>query len=159
MSEEKKRADVWRRDIGMGWLFRIEYDATWMNFKAYEVISHVLNPDGSHGPDEFHVAGSSFGADSTPDLEKAEVMLDGFVKWDGCCEIKMDEQPHFCGLDDMVEFHKACEAVMWIAAEHLTSFDRDCAGFPSARAAISADASPAGTTAGNPPGDPPAREP
>ncbi len=129
MSEdEKKRADIWRRDIGMGWLFRIEYSDTWLDFKAYRVISHILNPDGSKGPGEFHLKGSAFDADSTPDVALADVDLDGFVKWDGCCEMTRDERPHFCGLDNMREIHAAEEAVFDIAAEFVAHFDRTCAG-------------------------------
>lgn len=107
-------------EIGaFGWLVRYEHDDTWLDFKAYEVVSvqGLTKLYGHDGPNAFA---------PSPDLVQPD--LEGYVKWDGCCEMT-GPKPHFCGADDvanhatvMRELHKLCLL--------LPSVDHDCAGYP-----------------------------
>jgi len=33
------------------------------------------------------------------DPEKAETVVSGYIKWDGCLEFTLNDQPHYCGVD------------------------------------------------------------
>ncbi len=122
MGETKTKGEKWL-DIGMGWLVRYEHSDTWMSFKAYEVMCTAI--DGTDK--QFHLKGARDGMSSTPDPDKADC-LDGFVKWDGCCEIDLG-QPHWCGAGDVAQF---CEVVRELhkLCLLLPSVDHDCAGYP-----------------------------
>lgn len=45
----------------------------------------------------------SAGMEWTPHLDETDPIADGFIKWDGCHELSMD-QMHFCGISDSAEF-------------------------------------------------------
>lgn len=108
-----------------GWFVKYEVSEHWLDFKAYECIGEMCNPDA--GKKLFRAEGSCehVGLD---ELDKAEVAIDGYVKWDGCSEMKMG-QPHFCGSEDVAEYaqvmselHKLCLLI--------PALDYTCAGYP-----------------------------
>lgn len=132
MSETKVKGEKWL-DVGpLGWLVRYEHTETWMDFLAYEAIGE----NGKNGHDDdgaklFRRDGAAHSDDMTTKPEEAEV-LGGFVKWDGCCEIRWpDKQPHFCGRADVAAFAKVL-AELHALCLMLPRVDRDCAGYPAA---------------------------
>ncbi len=64
--------------------------------------------------------------DMTSVLHEAESM-DGYVKWDGCCEIELG-QPHWCGASDVADFCKVLTELHKLCLI-LPSVDKDCAGY------------------------------
>ena len=130
MSDTKTRGELFWSDVGtFGWLVRYEHSGTWMAFKAYEVVGE----NGNNGqPDDgarlYAIKGAQFGHEMTTSPEQAEV-LDGFVKWDGCCEIHpSDEQPHFCGRADIAAYAEVLTRLHALCLM-LPHVDRDCAGY------------------------------
>lgn len=61
----------------------------------------------------------------TYELEEAEVEVEGFCKWDGCCEIKSDT--HICAAHDLLDLLSALQRVYTLCAE-ITDSDalKDC---------------------------------
>lgn len=57
----------------------------WVNFEAFEVNSQEFN-NGKFGVEKFERLDSTGSMDDTEDLEEAEPLLHGFVKWDGCTQ-------------------------------------------------------------------------
>lgn len=45
----------------------------------------------------------SIGMEWTPYLDETDPIADGFIKWDGCHELVLDQQ-HFCGIQSSTEF-------------------------------------------------------
>ncbi len=126
MSEAKVKGERWL-DVGMGWCVRYEYSPTWLDFEAFEVVGEEMSPRA--GAKLFHKKGSANGGDTVYTVEESEPDITGFVKWDGCSEMKIGT-PHFCGASDverlgtvMTELHKLCLL--------LPNVDRDCAGYPA----------------------------
>lgn len=63
-----------------------------MDFKVFE---HAIQGDVP----EYRLKGAP-GMEFTPDLDKAEALFSGGLKWDGCINVIFDDQencmPHFC---------------------------------------------------------------
>lgn len=98
-------------DIGaLGWLVRYELKGEyWLDFKAYEVTSRSVPgnaPTFRKRSDLMTVPADQF-ADSVDD---AEPEIEGFVKWDGCCEMSIEKQ-HFCGAGDVADFAKVVQEI------------------------------------------------
>lgn len=121
MSNEKTKGERWL-DIGAyGWLVRYEHTEHWVDFKAYESIGESHSVGGSK---MFRKTSSN---DFTENVDDAEVAINGYVKWDGCCEMS-GPKPHFCGrlsvreyTQVMLELHKLCLL--------LPAVDFDCAEY------------------------------
>jgi hypothetical protein len=118
----KTKGEKWL-DIGMGWLVQYEYEPHWLDFTAYEVIATSENGTVKEYRDKTDPKGVEF----TEDLAKAE-SIGGFVKWDGCCEIKLPDQPHFCGRRDVADFARVLTELHALCLL-LPNVDRDCAGY------------------------------
>ena len=56
----------------------------------------------------------------TENVEESECdglyVLEGFVKWDGCCEFQYDT--HICGLYRIEQFHELMKEIYKFAKEH-----------------------------------------
>ena len=68
----------------------------------------------------------------TSDPLLAEPDAEGFLRWDGCVDLKVVKD-HFCGLDDLDRFHRRLAAAYEIAAVEMRRFDREIAGMPPLR--------------------------
>lgn len=78
-------------DDGFGFVIHWRFDEHWVDVKVYEVVS--LYEDGKI---EFQRKDSNHSPDGVDSVADAEVYADGFIKWDGCCEIDWG-QSHWCG--------------------------------------------------------------
>jgi hypothetical protein len=105
----------------IGFVVTAQPDEAFVEFKAYKVRERVDNcpkfeadMKGARGPIEF-----------TTDLEKANVYMDGSVKWDGCSNIRFNEQGvhymHFCGQKEAENIGKLLSEIYVIAADFLKS--------------------------------------
>ncbi len=128
MTEKKTQGEKWihiDQPGSFGWFVKYEFSEHWLAFTAYECIGEMCNPDAGKKLFRADKSCEHVGLD---EIDKAEVGIDGFVKWDGCCEMKMG-RPHFCGSEDvaqlalvMRELHKLCLL--------LPALDYACAGYP-----------------------------
>lgn len=58
------------------------------------------------------------------DRGAAQVMLSGSIKWDGCSDITIDDEPlHFCSRSGMEEFASLLSAIYDLAAELIPSYE------------------------------------
>lgn len=84
---------------------------SWANVTAYKMEGTIK------GKPQFPREGAWGGPDWVEEIEKAEPYLKGFVKWDGCTELDMD-QPHWCGASGYV-LHCALLKHIWHKAFQL----------------------------------------
>lgn len=65
-------------------------DSHWLDFEVFEMISQNVE-----ATDDFEFASKNVANEKTLDLDEAETVAMGFIKWDGCMEISFS-QWHFC---------------------------------------------------------------
>lgn len=95
------------------------------DFKCYKVIATT-----DEGPiylrkdyDDSH--------DVVTTRDEAQIYLQGHISWDGCADLRFDEQDnvmlHFCGLEHAKQVGKLLERLYAIAAEVIPSWDKELA--------------------------------
>ena len=90
--QEQKRQTTEQILGDFGFVLRWSVLDHWANVEVFEIGAR-----GDAGPEFRMKETEGCGMIGfTPDMDKAEVYLDGFVKWDGCTELNMG-QPHWCG--------------------------------------------------------------
>lgn len=125
MSEAKIKGSTWLETVGpFGWFVRYEYTDTWLDFEAFECIGEEMHPQA--GRKLF--CRKDDRPDHTDDLSAAAVTIGGFVKWDGCSEMTL-EQPHFCGAAAVEQYGAAMRQLHRLCLL-LPSVDLNCAGYP-----------------------------
>lgn len=95
-------------------LIRVRVHKHFMEFAAYSCV-------GVGDARYYDRAGAGCSSDITEDVADAQVFLRGSIKWDGCCNIRFDEQDehmlHFCGRGDAARVGKLIDRLYDIAAE------------------------------------------
>lgn len=97
MSDDDKKILI--EDVGGELGFRVSwsYAEHWADFRVFKVKTASKNgPTFAADIDPFR--------DETSDITRAECHLEGFVKWDGCCEFwrPLDSTHlHCCGANDV----------------------------------------------------------
>ncbi len=83
-------------DIGSEWGFRLLWSVQdhWADVRVYEKVY----TDPMEGALFAKEGWQALPDDCTPDPEKAETYLKGYVKWDGCTELSFGHQ-HWCGAE------------------------------------------------------------
>lgn len=62
--------------------------------------------------------------DPVEDRAAAQVAMSGSIKWDGCCDLTIDDDPlHFCGRSNMEELTTLLSAIYDLAAELIPSYE------------------------------------
>lgn len=98
-----------------------EKKSHWLGFKVYKVVGKTAS-----GTRVYNRDGYSSSSDSVEDRTAAQVMLSGSIKWDGCSDITIDDEPlHFCGRQHMEEFSELLSAIYDLAAELIPSYEGD----------------------------------
>lgn len=119
--ELEKRAPVKERKLA-GYLIRIWLSETfpdgWADFLIYPIVGEC------DGKLLFQRRGATISPDPVELPEQGEIIVEGFVKWDGCCEFEMTDSEHVCGPEDMADFAKALLEIHKLAAEVLEAYDR-----------------------------------
>ncbi len=91
----------------------------WLDYKVYQVATQV------HGPSDKRFS-TVRGDDMTPDYDKAEVLFDGFIKWDGCCQGQFDV--HVDGRQESVALMTRLFNLIYDAGkEFIPAWDEECA--------------------------------
>lgn len=78
MSEEKKELIERLECNPFGFMIKWSYLSHWCNV---EVFKDDQNRDN----------------ELTTNINEAQVYLEGYIKWDGCSELRMPQTPHWCG--------------------------------------------------------------
>lgn len=79
-------------DDGFGFVILWRYEDHWVDLKVYEVYT----VDGETGEIDFSKVPDNGGETMRVPMLEADVYAEGFIKWDGCCEIDWG-QSHWCG--------------------------------------------------------------
>jgi hypothetical protein len=107
------------RDVGDYEIVIHERDSHWLGFKVYSVLGKTEN-----GARVYNREGYRSSPDPVEDRNAAQVTLSGSIKWDGCSDITINDEPlHFCGRDDMEEFAALLSAIYDLAAELIPSYE------------------------------------
>lgn len=78
---------------------------------------------------EYEIKGGMSGTDVTTNIDDARLYLSGHVRWDGCSNLRFDEQDHvnlhFCGRSHAAQVGKLLDRLYDIAAELIPTWDGD----------------------------------
>ncbi len=106
--------DGWRYTAEWSFTPTTEDQVLWVDFCIWPIIGNFS--DDSDTP-AYQRKGSSFGPDCVTDTEGAEMLVKGYLKWDGCNELdRMPEDQHRCGLAARDDDNEALQIVMRTAA-------------------------------------------
>lgn len=95
-----------------------------LDFTCYEVVGQELNgqPGWVFNRNEWETL-----PDLVSDYREAQPFLSGAIKWDGCANVKFDEQDstmlHFCGRDDAAKIGKLFNALYDLAEKLIPAWD------------------------------------
>lgn len=107
------------RDVGDYEIVVTEKRSHWLGFKVYRVIGRTESGTRIYNRDGYQSS-----PDPVENRSTAQVMLSGSIKWDGCSDLTVEDEPlHFCGRSDMGEFAKALSAIYDLAAELIPSYE------------------------------------
>jgi hypothetical protein len=110
------------RDVGNSGRYEIvviERASHFLSFIVYCVIGRTGSGGRIYNRD---------GYESSPDPVEhrslAQALLSGFVKWDGCVDITIDDEPlHFCGRSNVEEFAQVLTAIYDLAKELIPNYE------------------------------------
>jgi hypothetical protein len=92
-----------------------------LEFKCYEQTAK--NMDGTPC---YQRRGAMSSPDFVDSIHEAEVFLSGSIKWDGCANVRFDEQDevmlHFCGQDETDKIGLLFAKLYALAAEHIPTW-------------------------------------
>ena len=84
------------------------------NFYLYDVSGFCDDGNGELVKPEWEIKDAVSSDQTTENLSEAEPLIEGYLKWDGCCEWRQLEQEHFCGWRNFVKMHEAIRRVyLW----------------------------------------------
>lgn len=107
------------RDVGDYEIVITERHSHWIGFKAYRVLGKTESGARIYNRDDYKSS-----PDPIEDRNAAQVMLSGTIKWDGCSDVTIDDEPlHFCGRSNMEEFTALLSAIYDLAAELIPSYE------------------------------------
>lgn len=91
----------------------------WVGFQVYAVLGRTET-----GARVYNRDGYQSSLDPVEDRSLAQVFLSGSIKWDGCSDMTIDDEPlHFCGRSNAEEFAALLEAIYDLAAELIPSYE------------------------------------
>lgn len=107
------------RDVGDYEIVITQKPSHWLGFNVYRVIGRLEN-----GTRVYNRDGYKSSPDPVEDRAEAQVFMSGSIKWDGCSDITIDDEPlHFCGRSSMEEFTALLPAIYDLAAELIPSYE------------------------------------
>lgn len=107
------------RDVGDYEIVVTEKHSHWLGFNVYQVISKTAS-----GVRVYNRDGYESSPDPVEDRAAAQIMLSGSIKWDGCSNLTIEDEPlHFCGRSSMEEFTALLLAIYSLAAELIPSYE------------------------------------
>ena len=107
------------RDVGDYEIVVSEHRSHWLGLKVYKVLGKTEN-----GVRMYNRDGYKSSPDPVEDRDTAQVAISGSIKWDGCSDITIDDEPlHFCARADAQEFASVLSAIYDLAAELIPSYE------------------------------------
>lgn len=110
------------RDVGNEGRYEIvvvERRSHWLSFKVYVVLGKTES-----GTQIYNRDGYESSPDPVEDRALAQVFLSGSIKWDGCADMTVEDDPlHFCGRAHMEEFVALLSAIYDLASELIPSYE------------------------------------
>lgn len=101
-----------------------DYGITWIDFELIEVTAKSEGPPGQWTVPGYQRHGATYSPDTTPDIEKAELAAEGFLKWDGCMQFNVA----YVHVDTDLELTRllaAIKSARELAAAEMTAYDGD----------------------------------
>jgi len=107
------------REVGDYEIVLTEKRSHWLGFKVYKVLGKTES-----GVKMYNREGYESSPDPVEDRNAAQVFISGSIKWDGCSDMTIEDEPlHFCGRDDAQEFAALLTAIYDLAAELIPSYE------------------------------------
>lgn len=110
---KRKTTDRFLDDHSFGFVIEWGVEDHWADFKVFQVTSVSLTESRVI---DFLKQGYENSSDTTTSTEEAEPYLEGFIKWDGCCEF--GTHTHYCG-SDCLKKHAALVEFLYKRAPEL----------------------------------------
>ncbi len=73
---------------------------SWSEFKCYEVTGHYADDNGKYTKNIYEKEGAKSSEDTTENIDEAQTLVRGVVKWDGCSHYTFGDEDgyiHLCG--------------------------------------------------------------
>ena len=107
------------RDSGDYEIVVTEQRSHWLSFNVYKVLGKTES-----GVRVYNRDGYKSSPDPVEDRAAAQVAVSGSIKWDGCSDITIDDEPlHFCGRGNAEEFAALLSAIYDMASELIPSYE------------------------------------
>lgn len=114
----------------------VKLDNSWFEWQVFEIVGEDWASDedtSKSGRLMYHLKGYKSSSDDTADINEAEPLLSGVVKWDGCAHLDFAPDRggyvHVCGARDADRIGKVIRRLYDVAAEHMPGFDREVADY------------------------------
>ena len=113
INEQYEWQEFWLNEINF--YFRIKNsNSIVVDFEAYET---KIYDDGNGSPNKLTYFNEHGSEEYTHDVSKADIYVNGFIKWDGCSEVDFARNIHSCGgRADLVRLGKLFEEIFSVAA-------------------------------------------
>ena len=101
---------------------RVEIEEHRMEFEVFEITAWSEGKDGKYSELEFERKGATNGMDTTEDMDEAQTLIKGCVKWDACSHVTFGDDDgyiHLCGGSSWFNFMEATKRVWEIAMKEL----------------------------------------
>jgi hypothetical protein len=88
-------------------------------FEVYKVIGSEAS-----GKRVYNREGYQSSPDPVNDRDNAQKFIDGSIKWDGCANFTIEDEPiHFCGPDDAESFGKILPTIYRLGSDLIPSWE------------------------------------
>ena len=96
-----------------------EIQSHWLSFVVYEVLGREADGKLVYNRENYRSS-----PDPVNDRKKAQKFMEGSIKWDGCANFTVEDQPlHFCGLADAEAFGKILPTIYRLASELFANWE------------------------------------
>lgn len=129
MSDDETIVIFQPKEIGDFWIKATHGDYS-CDFVCIQCVA-LGDSGGKYDIPWYPRAGATAGHDQVEKPELAQVYLSGHIKWDGCANLRFDEQDrvmlHFCGRRDAEKVGKLLGRLYDNAADLITRWDKSLA--------------------------------
>lgn len=109
-----------------------EFTVWWTAFSHYLCYwvaeRKYLCVNGDPNVVNYQTAGALYCPEPTADIDAAELLLHGSIKWDGCADFDVGDERdhphrlHACGLDNARRVGRAIDLIYELAAKHIPAW-------------------------------------
>ena len=105
-----------------------EYLPHWTDFKAYEIIGHEQGDNNKFDVPMYEMKGAKSSDETTKNIEEAQTLISGVVKWDGCSHYTFGDKDgyiHLCGNQSIKNIIQAIKKIYNRSGELMERKDID----------------------------------